>query len=82
MFENRRTSNGLKLILPPLDHRPVSQQRIPTRPQTVTHRKILTPLEKLKILRKLRKGYFYFLKRSLSQKMCPSISQDRCVGLL
>lgn len=67
MFENRRTFNGVKLILPPLEHRPVSQQlvkkpplHIPPRPQTVTHRKILTPLEKLKILRKLRKGYFYF----------------------
>lgn len=53
MFEYRRSPSGVKLILPPLEQKPVSQK-------TVTHRKILSPLEKLKILRKLRKGYLYY----------------------
>lgn len=55
------TRNGVKIILPPLQTRPVSQQvrkrpvghQIPKRPQTVGP--VLTPLERLKFLRKIRR---------------------------
>lgn len=61
MFEDRVTRNGVKIILPPLEARPVSQQvrkrpvgqQVPKRPQTVGP--VLTPLERLKFLRKLRR---------------------------
>jgi len=60
MFEDKRTYNGVKIILPPMNHRPVSQQTVrprfqilPKRPQTVAVP--LTPLDRLKSLRKLRR---------------------------
>ena len=61
MFEDRVTRNGVKIILPPLEQRPVTHQvkkrprLIPTprRPRTVPVP--LTPLERLKSLRKLRR---------------------------
>ena len=61
MFEDRATRNGVKIILPPIHPRPVSQQlpkrprviSIPKRPQTVGP--VLTPLDRLKSLRKLRR---------------------------
>jgi hypothetical protein len=62
MFEGKRSGGGLKIVLPPLQHRPVSQQvlkrpkeNIPSRPQTVGFVPILTPLDRLKALRKIRK---------------------------
>ncbi len=61
MFEDKVTRNGVKIILPPLHNRPVSQQLtkrpqlivFPPRPHTVDP--VLTPLDKLKSLRKLRR---------------------------
>lgn len=56
MFEEKRTYSGVKLILQPLERRPLSQQIakrpnnfIPVRPKTVA------PLDRLKALRKLRR---------------------------
>lgn len=63
MFEDRKTRSGVKIILPHLEPRPVSQQlpkrpvRYPKRPHTVDpidHRK---PLDRLKSLMKLKKLY-------------------------
>jgi hypothetical protein len=60
MFEDKRTYNGVKIILPPINQpRPVSQRalkkirEIMTRPHTVPV--TITPLERLKALRKLRR---------------------------
>ena len=61
MFEDKVTRNGMKIILPPIYNRPVSHQlskrppviTIPKRPQTVGS--VLTPLDRLKSLRKLRR---------------------------
>lgn len=77
MFEEKRTFSGVKVILPPLEHRPVSQQVakrpnivIPPRPKTVGPE--LTPLDRLKALRKLRKIQHELLHRkNLQRKPLP-----------
>jgi hypothetical protein len=58
MFEDRKTPGGVKIILPHIEPRPVSQQLVkrPTihkRPHTVDPIDHRTPLERLKLLRKL-----------------------------
>ena len=63
-FVNKHTNNGVRIVLPSLPPRPVSHQIpkrpppyvIPTRrPQTVGLVPILTPLDRLKAIRKIRK---------------------------
>ena len=61
MFEDRKTLGGVKIILPHIEPRPVSQQlakrppihKWPKRPHTVAPIDHRTPLERLKLLRKL-----------------------------
>lgn len=48
MFEEKRTLNGLRIILPPIEQRPVYHKCV-KRAQTVT------PLDRLKALRKLQR---------------------------
>lgn len=65
MFEDHKTRSGVKIILPHLEPRPVSQQLVKRpiplykkRPHTVApieHRMTITPLEKLKLLRKIQR---------------------------
>ena len=60
MFEGKRTFNGLKIVLPPIEQRPVSQQipkrpkkqLVPIRPKTAVE---LSPLDHLKYRMKLKK---------------------------
>ena len=62
MFESKRTTNGMKIILPPINNpRPVSQQ-LPKRPKQYTypHRPntvdpLLPAMNRLKYLRKLKR---------------------------
>ena len=62
MFEEKRTIKGIKVVLPPLEHRPVSQQ-LPKRPLpvVVTNRPKtagiqLSPLDRLKAIRRLQRA--------------------------
>ena len=62
MFEDRRKPNSVRLILPHIEPRPI--QLLKRRPHTVPpfeHKRVLTPLEKLKLLRKLKRTSDYFV---------------------
>jgi hypothetical protein len=62
MFEEKRTLKGIKVVLPPVEHRPVSHQLtkrpppvvIPDRPKTAVPQ--LSPLDRLKAIRKLERA--------------------------
>ena len=73
MFEEKRTYSGVKVILQPLEPRPVSQQVakrpnifIPARPKTAGPE--LAPLDRLKALRKLRRVQNDLLHRKNFQR--------------
>ena len=82
MFEEKRTYGGVKVILPPLNHRPVSQQVakrpkiiIPVRPSTVGP--VLSPLDRLKALLKLKRIQNDLLHgKNIQRKLVPIQSRS------